>query len=399
MAPPHSAVPPPKVAEGSWRELCTYSAPVAQKASSAPVLNAGSLSTAPPAVKKARSLSIMADEGRDPYGSQKITVPSAAPSAVPAVRAPTAQPASCGDAPGAAAAAAVAAAAAESTSGRLRAAEAAKRLSVGFGGGSADAAPPARQVQAVAQTAGPGALAAAVESAVCYTSAGLKHRHQKALEAGAYEAAAAAEAAQEGVPGLRRECSGGAQAAADQAARSRPMKGVPRTEEDHALCVAAAHALLGLRSPTGERPVPVLRASSGHASKNSTRDPLSASKVNWKPPPRGAPPPVPPSGFPPDMQGGSQRLGVSRAQTLADLSGNPSANAALFRTMPGGVPPQPPQPGQAMLSHIRKLNLSQEARVRVRVRIRVSVRVSVRVAGPLGSPRRPRWYRTTSVKD
>ena len=364
MAPPHSAVPPPKVAEGSWRELCTYSAPVAQKASSAPVLNAGSLSTAPPAVKKARSLSIMADEGRDPYGSQKITVPSAAPSAVPAVRAPTAQPASCGDAPGAAAVAAAAAAAAESTSGRLRAAEAAKRLSVGFGGGSADAAPPARQVQAVAQTAGPGALAAAVESAVCYTSAGLKHRHQKALEAGAYEAAAAAaaEAAQEGVPGLRRECSGGAQAVADQAARSRPMKGVPRTEEDHALCVAAAYALLGLRSPTGERPVPVLRASAGHASKSSTRDPLSASKMNWKPPPRGAPPPVPPSGFPPNMQGSSQRLGVSRAQTLADLTGgNPSANAALFLTMPGGVPPQPPQPGQAMLSHIRKINLSQEA--------------------------------------
>ena len=255
--------------------------------------------------------------------------------------------------------------AAESTSGRLRAAEAAKRLSVGFGGGSADAAP-ALQVQAVAQTAGPGSLAAAV----CYTSAGLKHRHQKALEAGAYEAAAAAEAAQEGVPGLRRECSGGAQAAADQAARSRPMKGVPRTEEDHALCVAAAHALLGLRSPTGERPVPVLRTSSGHSSKDAARGPpsLSASKGNRKPPLRGAPPAppsgFPPSGFPPDMaraERGSQKLGVSRAHSLADLSGgggNPSANAALFRTMSGGVPPQP---GQAMLSHIRKLNLSQEA--------------------------------------
>ena len=63
-------------------------------------------------------------------------------------------------------------------------------------------------------------------------------------------------------------------------------------------------------------------------------------------------------------EGGSQKLGVSRAHSLAGLSGgggNPSANAALFRTMSGGVPPQPPQPGQAMLSHIRKLNLSQEA--------------------------------------
>ena len=80
MPLPPSAVPPPKVAEGSWRELCTYSAPparassapVAQKASSAPLLKAGSLSTAPPA-QKARSLSTMA-ERRDP---SKITGPSA----------------------------------------------------------------------------------------------------------------------------------------------------------------------------------------------------------------------------------------------------------------------------------------------------------------------------------
>ena len=254
-------------------------------------------------------------------------VPSAVPSAVPAGR--------------------------QGTSGRLRAAEAATRFGGGVGGGGGPAgAASALQVQAVAQTVGPGSVAAAV----CYTNAGLLHRAaqggggaSEAAVAAVAAAAVAAAAASGGVPGLRREASGGAQAAADQAGRRRPMKGVPRTEEDYALCVAAAHALLGLRSPRGARAVPVLRTSSEYSSKTSTRGPpslASASKVTRKSLPQGAPP-APPSGYPPGVQ-------------LTAGGGNPNLTATLFSAMSGGVPSQPPQPGQAMLSHIRKLNLSQD---------------------------------------
>ena len=329
--PSEVKVPSPdmKVAEGSWRELCTSDRICTSESS--PTND----STAQ--AKMGRSLSVMAAASlqlRSPSTSkiaEPSAVPNAVPSAVPAVK--------------------------QGTSGRLRAAEAATRLSGGGGGGGGGlaGAAGALQVQAVAQTVGPGSLAAAV----CYTNAGLLHRVSQG-GSGASEAAAmmaAAAAAKQGVPGLRRQFSGGAQAVADQAGRRKPMKGVPRSEEDHALCVAAAHALLGLRSPRGVKAVPVLRTSSEHSSQHATREPpslASAQKVNRNSLaalPLGAPPALPaapPAGLPPGMQ-------------LTAGGGNPNLTPTLFSAMSGGVPPPPPQPGQAMLSHIRKLNLGQDA--------------------------------------
>ena len=191
----------------------------------------------------------------------------------------------------------------------------------GGGGGDAARAAPALHVQAAAQTAG----LVSPDAAVYYTHAGVLHHAAHGQGGGALKAATGA-AAREDVLGIRRE---GVGPLADR--RPTPMKGVQRTEQDYALCVAAAYALLGLRGrisgryPTAAKPSPALFMSSGY----STRYPTQGAHAVKR---KALPPGAPPDGVPP--------------------------LPARIDAMLTGVPPQPGQPG---LASIRKLNLSQGA--------------------------------------